>query len=1061
MIDRLIRWSLANRILVLCAAALLLVYGSNEISRMPVDVFPDLNRPTVTVMSESQGLAPEEVESLVTFPLESALNGATGVQRVRSVSSIGLSIVWVEFDWGTPIFEARQIVTEKLSALEGRLANGVKPVLTPISSIMGEIMLVSASSRTGQLSPMALRTIADWQIRQRLMAIPGISQVTVIGGEVRQLQVLANPNQLLQRSITLKTLTDAVRQSNLSSSGGFIEEGGQESLVRNLGRANSVEQIGNTVVAERQGRSVLVKDLARVAMGARFRRGDASTNASPAVILSIQKQPSANTVELTHRLESTFDELRKTLPPDAVLEPLFEQKNFIEAAVNNVKEALRDGSIMVAFILLVFLLNFRTTAITLTAIPLSFVVAGLSMKAMGLTINTMTLGGLAVAIGELVDDAVVDVENVYRRLQERPDRPVLETVYHASSEVRSSIIYSTILICLVFFPLFFLQGMEGRLFAPLGVAYVISLLASLVVSLTVTPALCSYLLKPSKALVHKDSPVVAFLKRLQERGLRFTLAYSWLTLGLVALLFGVAVFQFSRLGRDFLPPFNEGTLTLTVIAQPGTSLEESNRLGRAAERRLLQVPEVTMVGRRTGRAELDEHAEGVHSSEIDVDLKPGRPREAVLSDIRRLMRDLPGVELNLGQPISHRLDHILSGVRAQVAIKIFGPDLSELRRLATEVQEKVKTVDGVVDLSTEKQVLVPELRIELDREAGKRYGVRSGELAETLETALAGTTVSQVLEGQRVFDLTVRLDDPFRSSSEAIRKVLVDTDSGPMPLENFARLVNTQGPNQVLRENVTRRIVVSSNVQGRDLGTVVQEMKVAVNGVKLPPGYFLEFGGQFESQVSATRALASLSVFSLVGIFLVLYHHFRLARLALMVMAALPLSMIGGVIGVVATGQNLSVASLVGFITLCGIASRNEIMRISHYLHLMEVEGEVFGIAMILRGSAERMVPVMMTALTAILALVPLVLASGQPGKEILHPVAVVIFSGLLISTLLDTVVTPVLFHLFGSPVFEQRKAIFAMQNKEQLKGNPHEKTLDDRLSRSDDDADLTGLDPR
>jgi CzcA family heavy metal efflux pump len=1039
MIDRMIHWSLANRLFVLCAAALLLVFGGREVMRMPVDVFPDLNRPTVTVMTESGGLAPEEVESLVTFPLESALNGATGVQRVRSVSTIGLSIVWVEFDWDTPIFEARQIVTEKLTTVEGRLPTGVEPVLTPISSLMGEIMLVSVSSRTGQLSPMALRTAADWQIRQRLLAIPGVSQVTVIGGEVRQLQVLADPGLLLQRGVTLAELTSALEATNTSTSGGFLEEGGQESLVRNIGRITTPEQIATTVVRESEGRTVLVEDVARVTTGARVKRGDASFNGQPAVIMSIQKQPSANTVELSERIESTFEEMRKTLPADLVLEPLFEQKNFITAAIENVKEAMLDGGIMVAIILMLFLLNVRTTAITLTAIPLSFVVAGLFMQALGLTINTMTLGGLAVAIGELVDDAVVDVENVHRRLNERAGEPILKVIYEASSEVRGSIIYSTMLICLVFFPLFFLEGIEGRLFAPLGVAYVVSLVASLVVSLTVTPALCSYLLKPKPQGEHRDSPVVRFLKAAQDRMLRWTLRHPKLTLGFVLALFVASLFGFSQLGREFLPPFNEGTLTLAVVAQPGTSLEESNRLGKAAERRLLQIPEVIKVGRRTGRAELDEHAEGVHFSEIDVDLRAGRPREAILGDIRKLLRDLPGVELNLGQPIGHRLDHILSGVRAQVAIKVFGPELDELRDLAEKVRNAVGAVPGVVDLSIEKQVLVPEVRISLDYDAARRYGVRSGELAMILETALGGTTVSQVLEGQRVFDLVVRLDEPFRDSAETIRNLLIDTDSAPLPLSDFAKVEETRGPNQVMRENVTRRIVVSSNVEGRDLGTVVEEMQAAAGQVVLPPGYFLEFGGQFESQQSATQALAFLSVFSVIAIFLVLYHHFRMARLAFMIMAALPLSIIGGVIGVYVTGQNLSVASLVGFITLCGIASRNEIMRVSHYLHLMEEEGETFGLELILRGSAERMVPVMMTALTAILALVPLVLAAGEPGKEILHPVAVVIFSGLLVSTLLDTVVTPVLFHLFGAPVYEKRKKILATQQAESYEGETHD----------------------
>lgn len=1022
MIDHWIRWSLRNRLFVICFAALLLVYGGWVVKEMPVDVFPDLNRPTVTVMTESSGLAPEEVENLVSFPLESALNGATGVQRVRSVSSIGLSIVFVEFGWDTPIFQARQIVQEKLTSVQGNLPSGAEPVMTPISSIMGEIMLVAASSRTGALSPMALRTMVDWQIRPRLLALPGVSQVTVIGGQVRQYQVLADPDRLLQYNLPLSALTTAVREANQSTSGGFLETGGRESLVRNQGRLQSLEQLENVVVSETQGRSIHVKDVADVVMGPRVRRGDASYNARPAVIMSIQKQPAANTVELSHRVETTFEELRRTLPPDVVLEPLFEQKNFIEAAVENVFEALRDGSIIVAIILIMFLLNMRTTVITLTAIPLSFVMAGLVMKYMGMTVNTMTLGGLAVAIGELVDDAVVDVENVFRRLKERPNEPKLQVIFEASSEVRGSIVYSTALICLVFFPLFFLQGMEGRLFAPLGIAYVVSLVSSLIISLTVTPAMCSYLL-PGKGSEHTgDSPLVRFLKAAQARLLRFTLQHPWPTLGLVAIAFAVSMLGFARLGREFLPAFNEGTLTITAIAQPGTSLEDSNRIGTAIEKRLMTIPEVTRVGRRTGRAELDEHAEGVHSSEIDVDLKAGRGREAVLDDIRTLLLQLPGVELNVGQPISHRLDHILSGVRAQVAVKIFGSDLAELRRIAQQLKEAVEPIPGVVDLTIEKQVLIPELRIRPNEQAAQRYGVRSGALAETLETALGGTTLGQVLEGQKVFDLVVRLKEEARDSPEAIRRVLVDTGSGPMPLEHFADLEQVEGPNQVLRENATRRIVVSCNVQGRDLGSVVGDMQKAAAGLQLPTGYYLEWGGQFQSQQSATRTLLTLSIFSVLAIFLVLYQHFRVPRLALMVMAALPLSLIGGVLGVYLTGATLSVASLVGFITLCGIASRNEIMRVSHYLHLVEVEGEPFGLDLILRGSAERMVPVMMTALTALLALLPLALAAGEPGKEILHPVAVVIMCGLLVSTLLDTLVTPILFYLFGERALHFRK---------------------------------------
>lgn len=1026
MLNRLIRWSVENRLFVVVFSILLVIYGGWTIVRMPVDVFPDLNRPTVTVMTEAEGLAPEEVETLINFPLESALNGATGVQRVRSVAGIGLSIVYVEFDWSTEIFQARQIVNEKLSTLQGQLPERVLPVMAPISSIMGEIMLLGASSRTGQLSPMQLRTLADWQLRPRLLSIPGVSQVTVIGGQLRQYQVLVDPRKLLDYDVGLEELVTAVRGANQSTSGGFLEQGGQESLVRNLGRVRSLRDVSGSVVEYRQGAPVRVEDVAKVEFGPRVRRGDASVNAQAAVILSIQKQPGANTVELTQKVLQALQEMSQTLPADLVLTPLFQQSHFIEAAVTNVEEALRDGAIMVAIVLFAFLLNLRTTVITLTAIPLSLVVAGLSLKGLGQSINTMTLGGLAVAIGELVDDAVVDVENVYRRLGENRQREhpedAYQVVFEASSEVRNSIIYSTVLIALVFLPLFFMAGIEGRLFQPLGLAYVIALVASLVVSLTLTPALCSYLLVKAPWLGHRrESPLVRGLKWVQARILHLTLGHPLVTLGAVAVLFGFAMLALTGLGRSFLPPFNEGTMTLTLIAQPGTSLEESNRIGRAAEELLLEIPEVATVGRRTGRAELDEHAEGVHYSEIDVDLRPGRPREAILADVRAAVREIPGVEINLGQPISHRLDHILSGVRAQVAIKLFGPDLPTLRSKAEEIRQTLEGVPGVVDLQIEKQVAIPQLQVRPHPEQAATYGIKAGELADVLAVALGGEVVGQVLEGQRVYDLVVRLDEPFRDRPDVIRKLLVDTPSGKVPLGALARVEETEGPNQVLRENVVRRIVISCNVSGRDLTSTVQAIqKQLAAQVKLPAGYYLEYGGQFESQQSATRTLLTLSLLSGAGIFLVLYHHFRMVRLALMVMVALPLSLIGGVVGVYLTGGVLSIASLVGFITLCGIASRNEIMRLSHYLHLLRYEGETFNEAMIIRGSQERMVPVLMTALTAMLALVPLAISAGAPGKEILQPVAVVIMAGLLSSTVLDTVVTPLLFYHFGRPAADR-----------------------------------------
>lgn len=1022
MFDRIILFSLRNRLFVVAGAALLLVYGGSVILGLPVDVFPDLNRPTVTILSEAPGLAPEEVETLVSLPIETMLNGAPGVERVRSTSGIGLSVVTAEFAWGTDIYRDRQLVGERLQLAAERLPQGVTPSMGPVSSIMGEILLLGLESSTGETSPMEMRTLADWVVRQRLLTIPGVSQVIPIGGGVKQYQVRVSPRRLAALGLSLKEVEHAVGASNENTTGGYLEAQSQEYLIRNIGRLRNPEQLLNTVVATRNGVPVLLKEVGSVGVGTLVKRGDGSIDGKPAVILSVQKQPGASTIDLTQSIEAALEELQPSLPKDVRIRTLFKQASFIEAAIRNVEEALRDGAILVMIVLFLFLLNFRTTAITLTAIPLSFMTAAVVFRLFDISINTMTLGGLAIAIGELVDDAIVNVENVFRRLRENrhaaEPRPVLEVVYRASSEVRNSIVYATVLVVLVFLPLFALSGIEGRLFAPLGIAYVVSILASFVVSLTVSPALCLYLLPKARVMAEeKDSFLVRHLKKWDRRLLHATLPRPGLVIGGAIVLVLAAGSLIPLMGREFLPPFNEGTATINVIAAPGTSLSESNRVGTIAEQQLLTVPEVVSTGRRTGRAELDEHAEGVHYSEIDVDFRRSkRSRDEVLNEIRARMAEIPGVFINIGQPISHRLDHLLSGVRAQIAVKLFGNDLDQLRAKAAEIQAAMATVGGVVDLQTEKQVLVPQIRIEGDRVALARYGLNVGELNEELETALNGRIVSQVLEGQRTFDLLVRYDDQSRGSLEAIRGALIDTPSGAkVPLSELATVEDSRGPNVIQHENVQRRIVISANVSGRDLGRVVEEIqeKVAAQ-VKLPTGYFLSYGGQFESQQSATRLIGILSLFSLAAMFLVLYAHFRSVPIVLQILLNIPLALVGSVVAIFLTGGTFSVASLVGFITLTGIASRNTIMMVSHYLHLMKEEGERFDMNMVVRGSLERLVPVLMTALTAGLALIPLVLSKGDPGKEILYPVATVILGGLISSTLLDMIVTPAVFYRFG-----------------------------------------------
>jgi CzcA family heavy metal efflux pump len=1026
MFDRLIQFSLRNRLFVVAFAALVMAYGGYILTKLPVDVFPDLNRPTVTIFTEAEGLAPEEIETLVTFPIETAMNGATGVQRVRSNSTVGLSLVFVEFDWNTDIYLARQIVTEKLQQVAAQLPADAKPVLGPISSIMGEIMLVGLTSENPKVTAMDLRSIADWQIRQRLLSISGIAQITVIGGDLKQYQILVDPYKLQHYGVSLHDVQEAAQNANVNATGGFLLRDYTEGLIRNLARVKSVDDLAQSVIPGDRSAAIplTIGDVAEVRLGGPLaKRGDAGVNGKPAVILSIQKQPGASTIQLTDLIQADLDKIQATLPEGVKIHTeIFRQSEFIHRAIANVEDALRDGSILVVIVLFLFLLNFRTTFITLTAIPLSMIITAIVFHLFGMSINTMTLGGLAVAIGELVDDAIVDVENVFRRLRENRHsanpKPAMDVIYHASSEVRNSIVFATIIVVLVFIPLFALGGIEGRIFAPLGIAYITSIISSLFVAVTVTPALCSYLLPKMKRMEHeKDSWLVRKIKGAEARLLGWAVPRSTPILLLVGLAFLAAVAVVPFFGREFLPPFNEGSVTINLVSAPGISLKESNRIGALAEKLVLEVPEVSMTGRRTGRAELDDHAEGVHATEIEVELKASdRSRAVILDDIRTRLDQIPGIGVNLGQPISHRIDHLLSGVRAQIAVKLFGDDLTTLREKAEEIRSVMSTVPGVVDLQVEKQVLIPQLHVQIDRQQAKKYGVMAGEVAEYGELAMNGRSVGQILEEQRTCDLVMRLTDDARNDPEAIKRIPIDTVAGRvLPLGLLASVEEAKGPNIINRENVRRRIVIQANVSERDLVSAVSEIQRRIGAeVKLPDGYFITYGGQFESQASASRLIAILSLFSLAGMFIVLYAHFRSVMFAVQIMLNIPMAFIGSVIGVLLMGGTLSIATMVGFITLTGIAARNGIMMISHYLHLMEHEGEKFDLKMIVRGTQERLVPVLMTALTAALALVPLVIAAGQPGREILHPVAVVIFSGIFSSTLLDFIVTPLVFWRFG-----------------------------------------------
>jgi CzcA family heavy metal efflux pump len=1027
LIDGLIRWSLAHRTVVVALAVAFLAWGGWTASRIPLDVLPDLTAPTVTILAEAPGMDPLEIESLVTFPIESALNGAAGVRRVRSATAVGVAVVWVEFDWGQDIAPARQTVTEKLTLVSGSLPPNVEPpFLAPVSSIMGEVLFVDLES--DRHSALEVRTVADTIVRRRLLAVPGVSQVIATGGDQKQYEVVLDPARLAAHEVSLEEVEKALTAANRNATAGFKVSEGQEYLVRGVGRLVDTDAIAAVAVKTTDSVPVLIRDVGTVREGAAIKRGDGSHNAKPAVIIGIQKQPAVNTLDLTKEIDSTLDDIQRSLPQGMQIHrDLFRQADFIEQSLRNLFTRLLEGAGLVILVVVLFLMNIRAAAITILALPLSMLAAVIAMDRFGLTLNTMSLGGLAIAIGELVDDAIIDVENVVRRLRENATRPegerlpIIEVVYQASSEIRHSVVFATVIVALVFLPLFLLGSVEGRLLRPLGFSYVVALTASLVVALTITPVLCSYLLPTSPLIASGTEP--RFTRRLKatyERWLDHAFRYWRTVVATAAVLLIAALVGILAAGRSFLPEFNEGALTVSAVTIPGTSLEDSSALGNALERLLASVPEVTSTARRTGRAELDEHVQGVESAEIDVRLEmKGRPREVVLEELRQKVSLLPGTNVTIGQPISHRIDHMLSGTRANIAVKIFGDDLPTLRQLASHVQAEMTHVPGVVDLSTEAQTDIPTLKVHVDPGAAARHGLETGAVAEAMQTARVGRTVGQVLEGQIAFPLVVRYANDDSADLESVGNTRIQTpDRRQIPVSAVATLQRDRGPNFVMRENVQRRIVVQSNVSGRDLRSVVNDIQARVGeNVTMPQGYHVEYGGQFESEAQASRQLLWLSLGIVVAIFFILSSAFGSSRDGLLIMLNLPLALIGGVAGIYLAGGVLSVASIVGFITLFGIATRNGIMLVSHIRHLQEHEGVRDFRTAVVRGATERLVPILMTALAAGLALAPIALAAGEPGSEIQAPMAMVIMCGLLSSTALNMVVVPILYERFGRPL--------------------------------------------
>jgi len=1033
MFKRLLDFSLSNRLLVLLLGVILCAYGMYTLSKTPVDVFPDLNKPTVNVMTEAGGMATEEVEQLVTAPLEAMMNGLSGVESVRSVASPGLSIIYVTFNWSVDVYRARQMVAERLSGMESALPPGVTPKMGPVSSIMGEIMQIAIPVDASKVSPMTVREYADWLLRPRLMAIPGIAQVINIGGEVRQYQVLPDSRRMAELGITPEQLRQSLVGYSANTSGGFLDVNGREYLIRNIGRTTRLDDLNNLAVGTRSGQPILLRQIATVRFGAAVKRGDAGFNGNPAVILGIQKQPTADTVRLTEEIEQALADISQNLPPGMEKPQVtFRQATFIEASITTLKYKLMAASVCVGIILYAFLGSLRPALIALTSIPLSIFLTSLVFEAFGQSINTMTLGGLAIAIGGLVDDAVVDVENIIRRLANRTKETgerlsVLETVRKASIEVRTGIIYATMITIIVFIPLFALPGIEGRFFMPLAIAFIVSTLGSLLVSITVTPVLGYYLLPAMANQNHHDPKLVIWLKREYATLLEKVLANPTRIMKISGALVVIALLSTPFFSRSFLPPFNEGSFVLGMRLNPGTTLAETSLVASQAEKLIKQVPEVTHVGRRSGRAEMDEHAEGVYYSEVDVGLIPisewKRGSEEIQQDIRSKLASLP-LSVAIGQPISHRIDHMLTGVRTQIAIRIFGDNLDILRAQAEALRTKLTGISGLADLEIEKQVLSPQIRVIVDYDRASQYGLSASRINATLQNLVEGERVSQVIEGSKRFALVIRLPEADRNM-DSLGRMLIETPNGFVQLSQIATVEESDGPNQISRDGGKRRILISANTTGRGLSDVVKDIRAQIATLPLPEGYFITVGGQFSAQEEASKLIGLLSLASFALIFGLLFSKYRSVKLSALIMSNIPLAMVGGIFGLWLSGQPLSVASLVGFVALAGISIRNGILKVSHYLNLMHSEGESFNRHMVMRGSLERLSPVLMTALVTAFALLPLLFEAAQPGTEILHPVAVVIFCGLFSSTLLDTFLTPALFLKYA-----QHDAEYIVQSK-------------------------------
>ncbi len=1022
IINAIIRFSLKNKLLVLAGALLIVVGGVWSIEKMDVDVFPDLTAPTVVVMTDAHGMASEEVERLVTFPIETAVNGATNVRRVRSASMYGYSFVWVEFDWGMDVFRARQIVSEKMVALNDELPDGISPVLAPQSSVMGEILFVGLQSDSTSL--MDLRTLADWVVKPAILSTGGVSQVTVIGGDMKQYQVLADPQKMLQYGVTMHELADACTGSSLNSTGGVVRDFGNEFAVRGMARTCDTDELGRTFVKMSDGTPVVLSDVADVQVGSAPKMGYGSRNAKPAVILSISKQPNINTLNVTKQIEENLAEVQKTLPADVKMDThIFRQADFIESSVHNVGEALIEGAIFVVIILFLFLFSYRTTIVSVLAIPLSLLGSALVLNLLGMDINTMTLGGMCIAIGSLVDDAIIDVENVYKRLRQNHDLPVekrrstFDVVYEASSEIRSSILNATFIVMVAFVPLFFLSGMEGRMLKPLGIAFIVSLFMSLIVAMTLTPLLCKMLLTDDSYLDknQQDSKISAKLSAGYKRALSWVLDHKKVVGVASVSLLVVAIVIFSTMGRGFLPDFNEGSLTISAVSKPGVSLEVNNQLGNLIEQELLSIPEVTSTARRTGRGELDEHSQATNSAEIDVnfDLQK-RSQQEFLEEVRHKLGEIPGIAVTIGQPLGHRIDHMLTGTRASIAIKVFGTDLSRMFLIGNKIKSVIEPIEGLVDVNVEQQVETPQLQIRADRSMLAKYGISMEEFNHFVEMAFAGEKVGDIYEGQRSFDLVIRLNKNYTDNIEDVKSALIDASDGrKIPLEEVADIVSVGGPNSISRENVQRKLVVSANVSGRDLKSVVDDIKHEVGEeISLPEGYRIEYGGQFESAEKASRTLALTTILAVCVIFFLLYVEFKNVSLSAIVLLNLPFALIGGVLAIFLSSRVVSIPSIIGLITLLGIATRNGILLVSRYQNLMQ-KGVGLHVT-VMSGSVDRLNPIIMTALTSALALIPMIVNGSASGNEIQSPMAIVVLGGLITSTLLNIFVVPAVFEWYN-----------------------------------------------